>query len=241
MQPSTLKAILRFLFDQVTVHVATGAENFPRQGAYLLATNHMSRLDLPLLFIDTPRPDLIALVANSYKRTPFLNWIVRASGSIWIDRDKADFAAMRAGMDHLRAGGVLGIAPEGTRSRMGSLLEAKTGVALIAEKAQVPVIPVALEGTESCMRQLVSLRRPHLWVHFGAPFTLPPLDRKDRDGWLQRCTDEIMCRIAAMLPSRYHGFYANHPRLKELLSEAPTPAAGVTSRPHLKLNSAGGG
>ncbi len=227
MQPSTLKSILRFLFDRLTIHQATGTENFPPEGPFLLATNHMSRLDLPLLFIDTPRPDLIALVADSYKKTPFFYWIIRTSGSIWLDRDKADFTAMRAGMDHLRAGGVLGIAPEGTRSRVGALLEAKTGVALLAEKTHVPVIPVAIEGTESAMRQLVSLRRPHLWVHFGAPLTLPPLDRKDREGWLQRCTDEIMCRIAVMLPSRYHGFYANHPRLKELLSLSPIPAADM--------------
>lgn len=217
MQPSTLRSILRFLFNLLTVHAPSGVDYVPRTGGYLLATNHMSRLDLPLLFIDTPRPDLIALVADSYKKTPFFYWIVRASGSIWIDRDKADFTAMRAGMDHLRKGGILGIAPEGTRSRVSALLEAKSGTALLAEKMHVPVIPVALEGTEDSMRKLVSLRRPHMWVHFGEPFTLPPLDRNDREGSLLRNTDEIMCRIAAMLPERYHGFYAGHPRLKELL------------------------
>jgi 1-acyl-sn-glycerol-3-phosphate acyltransferase len=225
MQPATLRSIMRFLFDRLTVHGATGTELVPPTGAYLLATNHMSRLDLPLLFIDTPRPDLIALVADSYKATPFFHWIIRTSGSIWLDRDKADFSAMRAGMDHLRAGGILGIAPEGTRSRVSSLLEAKSGVALLAEKTHVPVIPVALEGTEDCMSQLRHLQRPRMLVHFGAPIELPPLDRKDREGSLQRNTDEIMCRIAAMLPARYRGFYTDHPRLKELLAEQePLPA-----------------
>jgi 1-acyl-sn-glycerol-3-phosphate acyltransferase len=225
MQPSQLRSILRFLFDRLTVHGTTGTELIPPTGAYLLATNHMSRLDLPLLFIDTPRPDLIALVADSYKATPFFYWIIRSSGSIWIDRGKADFSAMRAGMDHLRAGGILGIAPEGTRSRVGKLLEAKSGVALLAEKTHVPVIPVALEGTEDCMSKLAHLRRPRMLAHFGAPLELPPLDRKDREGSLQRNTDEIMCRIAAMLPARYHGFYADHPRLKELLAENEQVAA----------------
>jgi 1-acyl-sn-glycerol-3-phosphate acyltransferase len=225
MKPATLRSIMRFLFDRLTVHGTTGTELVPPTGAYLLATNHMSRLDLPLLFIDTPRPDLIALVADSYKASPFFHWIIRTSGSIWLDRDKADFSAMRAGMDHLRAGGILGIAPEGTRSRVGSLLEAKSGVALLAEKTHVPVIPVALEGTEDCMSRLRHLQRPRMLVHFGAPIELPPLDRKDREGSLQRNTDEIMCRIAAMLPARYRGFYADHPRLKELLAEQePLPA-----------------
>jgi 1-acyl-sn-glycerol-3-phosphate acyltransferase len=218
MKPATLRSILRFLFDRLTDHTAVGVENVPREGGFLLATNHMSRLDLPLLFIDTPRPDLIALVADDYKASPFFHWIIRTSGSIYIDRDKADFTAMRAGMDHLRQGKILGIAPEGTRSRVGALLEAKSGAALLAEKMHVPVIPVALEGTETAMHELATLRRPHLWVHFGEPLCLPPLDRRDREGSLLRNTDEIMCRIAAMLPPRYRGFYTDHPRLKELLA-----------------------
>ncbi|HEX9013546.1 MAG TPA: lysophospholipid acyltransferase family protein, partial [Anaerolineaceae bacterium] len=220
MQPATLRSILRFLFDRLTVHGAVGAENVPPQGAYLVATNHMSRLDLPLLYIDIPRPDLIALVADSYRLNPLFYFIIQSSRSIWIDRGKADFAAMRAGMEHLRRGGLLGIAPEGTRSQVSALLEAKTGVAMLADKARVPVIPVALEGSESSMRELRRLRRPRMWVHFGKPFMLPPLDRADREGSLLRNTDEIMCRIAAMLPAHYRGFYADHPRLKELLAES---------------------
>jgi 1-acyl-sn-glycerol-3-phosphate acyltransferase len=222
MKPATLRSILSFLFDRLTVHTAVGVENVPREGPYLLATNHMSRLDLPLLFIDTPRADLIALVADDYKASPFFHWIIRTSGSIYIDRDKADFTAMRAGMDHLRQGKILGIAPEGTRSRVGSLLEAKGGTALLADKMHVPVIPVALEGTEDSMHELTHLRRPRMKVHFGAPICLPPLDRADREGSLLRNTDEIMCRIAAMLPPPYRGFYANHPRLKELLGATVT-------------------
>jgi 1-acyl-sn-glycerol-3-phosphate acyltransferase len=62
------------------------------------------------------------------------------------------------------------------------------------------------------------LARPHLYVRFGTPFTLPLLDRKSREASLQCNTDEIMCRIAAMLPEMYRGVYAQHPRLKELLA-----------------------
>jgi 1-acyl-sn-glycerol-3-phosphate acyltransferase len=62
-------------------------------------------------------------------------------------------------------------------------------------------------------------RRPYLKLQFGKPFCLPPIDRKNREEQLQRNTDEIMCRIAAMLPEKYWGVYQDHPRLAELIRE----------------------
>ena len=119
-------------------------------------------------------------------------------------------------------GGMLGIAPEGTRSRTGALIQAKTGTAYLADKAGVPVVPAAIYGSESAMRQLFHLHRPAIHIEFGKPFTLEPVSRSNRDADLQRNTDEIMCRIAAMLPQRYWGVYAGHPRLIELLNSPPT-------------------
>jgi 1-acyl-sn-glycerol-3-phosphate acyltransferase len=127
---------------------------------------------------------------------------------------------MRAALDYLRTKqGMLGIAPEGTRSRVGKLIQAKPGVAMLAEKANVPIIPVAIRGSEDAMRKILSLQRPKLIVRFGKPFMLPPMQRENRDVSLQANTDEIMCRIAALLPPEYHGYYATNPRLKEILSE----------------------
>ena len=219
MKPSTLRSILHSVLHTLTRIERGGLENIPAQGGFILATNHMSRVDVPLLLTETPRPDLIALVADDYKKVPLFAFVVETNGSIWIDRDKADFTALRKAMDHIRDGGVLGIAPEGTRSKVRSLLPAKTGVALLAEKARVPVIPVAITGTEDSVRLALTLRRPRLQLCYGKPFLLPPVDRDDREASLQRNTDEIMCRIAAMMPARYHGYYANHPRLKEILAQ----------------------
>ncbi len=218
MTRDTLRTLLYRLFRFLTQTRVVGGENLPAQGAFILATNHMSRLDVPLLFVTTYRNDLIALVADSYKSNPLFAWMVQTSGSIWIDRAKADFSAVRAGLNFLKSGGVLGIAPEGTRSREGTLIQAKNGVALLAEKARVPIIPVAISGTEIGVKRLMQLRRPHFAVCYGKPFVLPPIDREHREEGLQANTDEIMCRIAALLPPQYHGFYAHHPRLKELLS-----------------------
>lgn len=216
---STLRSVFKVLFKLLTRTEVQGQENVPQQGAFILATNHMSRIDVPLLLIATPRDDLIALVANTYRSNPFFHLMVIMSGSIYIDREKADFTAMRAGMDFLRKGGVLGIAPEGTRSRVGALIQAKNGVALLAEKTHLPVVPTAISGTEDGVKRLLTLRKPILRVAFGEPVQLAPVSREDRETNLQRNTDEIMCRIAALLPEKYRGAYAGHPRLKELTSQ----------------------
>jgi len=111
------------------------------------------------------------------------------------------------------------IAPEGTRSRTGSLIEAKPGVSYLATKLNRPIVPVGITGTEdqALIVNLKKLRRGHITVTAGHPFMLPPLPRENRDEVLKQYTDEIMCHIAALLPEKYRGVYANHPRLKELL------------------------
>ena len=123
-------------------------------------------------------------------------------------------------MAYLRQGAIVGIAPEGTRSRNAQgLLEGKQGAALLAARAAVPIIPVGIVGSEKVNAEWLHLRRPLITIRVGEPYTLPEMDRKNRQAWLSRCTDEIMCRIAMLLPPEYRGFYANHPRLKELLTE----------------------
>jgi 1-acyl-sn-glycerol-3-phosphate acyltransferase len=114
---------------------------------------------------------------------------------------------------------MLGIAPEGTRSNTRALIPAKTGVAYLADKAKVAVLPTAIYGTDNAVYEVLRLRRPKMTIHFDKPFMLHPVDRSHRDEALQRNTDEIMCRIAALLPPAYWGAYAAHPRLKELLSK----------------------
>jgi 1-acyl-sn-glycerol-3-phosphate acyltransferase len=118
---------------------------------------------------------------------------------------------------------VLVITPEGTRSKVGYLLEGKAGVSYLAAKLGYPILPVGIAGSFDPLffSQLKRLRRPHILVTAGPSFTLPslPSESLGRDKTLKRDTDEIMCRIAALLPEAQRGFYADHPRLKELLGE----------------------
>jgi len=217
MKRSTLRSIMYFLFSRLTRLNVIGLDKVPLTGGVLLAVNHFSRLDPPLVFALVERDDLTALVADKYKKTPVISWLVRMVDGIWINREGADLHAMREARDYLRAGGLLGIAPEGTRSRTGGLIAAKDGVAYLADKSGAVVIPAAISGTDSAVWRLLTLRKPSLIIQFGDPVDLLPLTRGDREAILKRNTDEIMCRIAAMLPEQYRGVYATHPRVRELL------------------------
>lgn len=218
MDRKTLLAIIRFLLTRLARIEFSGAEHIPASGGVIVATNHLSRLDIPLLFINPVRPDITALVADKYKKYLLFYWLLSRAGIIYIDRSKADFSAFRAAVEALKQGVALGIAPEGTRSRTGQLLEGKSGVVLLAEKANVPIVPVGIAGTEDALLKIFTLRRPLLRARFGPAFQLTPISRQHRERDLQKNTDEIMARIAVLLPEKYRGFYADHPRVKELLA-----------------------
>ncbi len=226
---SLIRWIIRLIFRLLARVSVSGLENVPRQGGILMAINHLSRVDPPLIYYLVGRDDASALVADSYRVNPFFSLVVNLVGGIWINREQADIQALRQARAHLQGGSLLGVAPEGTRSHTGALIPAKTGVAYLADKADVPVLPAAIRGTESAFAQLLRLRRPQIIVQFGEPFRLPPIDRREREACLQRNTDEIMCRIAAMLPPRYWGVYAGNPRLEELLVAPDAPVPGCMS------------
>lgn len=218
MKRETLQAIVHWLFRHFSRLQFIHSEYVPSEGGVIVATNHLSRLDIPVLFLNPARPDITALVTDKYQDYPLFRWFADTAHGIWIDRTKADFTAFREAADVLRKGGCVGISPEGTRSESGALLEGKAGTALLALKADVPIVPVGIAGTELALGPMLTLRKPPITARFGPAFKLPPLERDNRDETLKQYTDEIMCRIAALLPEEYHGFYSDHPRLKELLS-----------------------
>ena len=234
MLRKTIRYLASFLFKLFAKIEAIGLENVPRRGGCILASNHLSRLDPPLVFILIEREDMTALVADTYRRSPLIRPLVNALGGIWLHREEADIHALREARNFLHNGGLLGIAPEGTRSRSGALTRAKTGAAYLADKAAVTVVPAAIYGTETAMRQLLRFRRPKIVIQFGKPIRLPPVTRADRENDLQRNTDEIMCRIAAMLPPEYHGAYGSHPVLLALMNPTAEPEMALTMQPELQ-------
>jgi 1-acyl-sn-glycerol-3-phosphate acyltransferase len=213
-----LKALLRVFFGIFTRLQVSGLEFVPDHGSFILASNHMSYFDPPLLYLLVGGDHIAGFVAAKYRRNPLFNAIVKLGHSIYIRRGEVDRKALNAAVEALRSGMAFGISPEGTRSRTGSIIKAKTGVALLADRSGAPILPVAIEGTDHAVRDLLRFRRPELRVQIEAPFPLPPIDPQNRSASMRRNADEVMCRIASMLPPRYHGVYADHPRLVELLS-----------------------
>lgn len=210
---------------------AEGLENVPGSGPYLLVSNHMSMADLPVSYIYLGGPHITGWAAGKWRRHPLFSPILRLGGGIFIERGEVDRSALEAALAWLRAGKAFGLSPEGTRSKVGALIQAKTGAAYLADAADAPLLPIGLIGTDRALHSLLRLRRPEIIVRVGQPFRLPPLERDNRSLSLRRNTDEIMCRIAALLPPRYWGYYADNPRILELVREAGRPTPTASARP----------
>ncbi|GAB4528876.1 MAG: lysophospholipid acyltransferase family protein [Anaerolineales bacterium] len=204
---SFLRRLFGFLFRCLARLEVSGLENVPMRGACLLTLNHLSVLDAPLIFHLVDRPDISAIVARKHQRNVLFRWVVNQAEGIWLDRENLDVDALRAARNLLRNGWMLGIAPEGTRSRSAALQPARAGVAFLAAQADAPVLPVGIWGTERAVASLLRLQRPVIHVRFGKVVTLPPLERRQRDQALKRNTEIIMQHIAALLPPAYRGVY----------------------------------
>jgi len=207
MKKGTLQHIVRFLIKTLTFSEFFGIENVPKEGGVILAINHMSHFDTPLMLVNPARPDITALVTTKYKEKLFVSWFTNTAKGIWINRDIADFSAIRKAAKALNKGLALGIAPEGTRSKNGQLQAGKPGTLMLAVKTGAPIVPVGITGTETTLRDLAHLHRPRLTVRFGEPFTIPPLEPGSRSQDLKKWTRELMLRIAALLPESYRGIY----------------------------------
>jgi 1-acyl-sn-glycerol-3-phosphate acyltransferase len=208
MKRTTLQHIVRFLIRHLTKTEFIDIENLPPSGGVIVAINHMSHIDTPVLFANPRRPDITALVTTKYQEKPFIKWFTEMAEGIWINRDIADFTAIRKAADALDKGLALGISPEGTRSKDAQLQEGKPGTVMLALKSGAPIVPVGITGTEDALKQLMRLRRPRITVRFGEPFTLPEFEPRHRSEELQKWTVILMQRIAALLPESYRGVYA---------------------------------
>ncbi len=195
-----------------------GIEKLPPSGACIVASNHLGRLDAILSLTVTNRNDLILMIAEKYKTSALWRFVARYLDAIFVNRYEPDLKALREVTRRLQRGEFLAIAPEGTRSSAEALLPGKHGTVYLAHKTGALILPVAIYGTEDRVMKanLRRLRRSKVVMQAGEAYTLPPMSGKDRDAYLAEQTDELMCRIAVMLPEKYRGVYADHPRLLEL-------------------------
>jgi 1-acyl-sn-glycerol-3-phosphate acyltransferase len=194
-----------------------GLGNLPPDGPYIIVINHLSYFDAPFAYGLLGGEKVTGWAAEKYQRHPLFGPLLHMAGGIFIQRGLVDRTAIAAAVQWLVHGGIFAMAPEGTRSKTGSLARGKTGAAFLANETDVPIVPIGLTGTEKVLQAWCRLRRPLLTMHIGKPFKLPALDPDNRSSDLRQNTNEIMCRIAALVPPEYRGEYTDYPRLQELL------------------------
>lgn len=214
MKRKNLRRIVHFLINSLTNIEYIDIENIPLVGGVIIAINHLNYLDTPVLFVNSRRPDITALVTTKYQKSLFMKWFVESAEGIWINRDIADFTAIRKASKVLAEGTALGIAPEGTRSKNAQLQQGKPGTIMLAAKSRVPIVPVGITGTENAFKKILRFHRPHITIRFGEAFTIPDFKRGERSEDLKYWTDELMRRIAALLPEQYRGVYADSPLIE---------------------------
>jgi 1-acyl-sn-glycerol-3-phosphate acyltransferase len=216
-----LQALIKFLLPRITRLDIRGWENIPKTGSFVVASNHQGLLDAIIGYYTLGNLDVFTVVGEKWGQKGFFRFLGKHLDFLFIDRFNPDLKALREILERMRAGRILVIAPEGTRSRTGQLLEGKPGASYLAAKLGYPILPIAINGTsdEALLAHLKRLKRLPVTVRAGQVFKLGPIPAEEREAVLQRYTDEIMCRIAIMLPEEVRGVYANHPRLKELMAE----------------------
>jgi len=156
-------------FAEVVMHWrATGHRNVPASGGVLLVCNHVSFLDVIFLGIPLRRP--LNYVARSTLFVPVLGWLIRSLGGFPIQREGIGASGMKETMRRLRAGGIVALFPEGTRSRDGQLGPLKPGIAALAARVGVPVVPAGLAGMFDIWPRSRLLPVPHpVRIHYGPP------------------------------------------------------------------------
>lgn len=186
-----------------------GRENIPAGGPLLLVFNHLAHLDGPLVLAVMPFEVEGIGLADLY-RVPVTGQLLRLYGIIPVHRDQYDREVLRRALQVLAEGRILALAPEARQSPTHSLERGRTGAAYLALRSGAPLLPIGITGTETVYSSWRHLQRPRLTVNIGPPFRLPgPLGRgAPRHSQLDAGRDEIMGRIAALLPPAYRGVYA---------------------------------
>ncbi len=205
-----IRALLRGFFCCCTRLEVRGTEHIPLGGGIVVAMNHLGHLDPLLIIAALPRESEVIALADLY-RVPVTGQAIRLYDAIPVQRDQLDRNVIRRSLAVLQEGKPLILAPEARQSLTGALETARHGAAYLAWHADVPVLPVAITGTAASEAYAAfrRLQRPRLTITFGPPFRLPPPEaRMSRGDYLELATEQIMRRIAALLPTKYRGYYA---------------------------------
>lgn len=211
-----------------------GLENVPQVGPAIIAANHLHNADPVLIIAAFPRPVLFMAKKELFS-IPIIRWFVRQSGAFPVDRGRADRQALRQAEKLLHEGMLVGIFPEGTRSVTGQLQPPHPGVGLlIRTHPEVPILPVAIWGTEVLPFNGAKGRRPlrgwpKVTVRIGKPLLLAATNSEGKQRSPEELADIVLLAIARLLPEEYRGVYRN--RGSELADLVEAVARNAPGKP----------
>ncbi|HVA38274.1 MAG TPA: lysophospholipid acyltransferase family protein [Candidatus Dormibacteraeota bacterium] len=185
------RGLLLALFRTVWRMRVAGTEHVPRSGPLILACNHVSYLDPPVLGCAAPRPVTFMAKIELF-RIPVLGPLIAAVGAFPVDRGKGDVVAIRTAVKELERGGCIGIFPEGGRVRPGEERAAQPGVALLAYLSRARVVPAAIVGSNQ------AIRLTKISVRFGEPMELRPAAKKATREELEAFASAVLANIRAL-------------------------------------------
>lgn len=199
----TIDWIARFLFFIFLRVRLQGRNNVPTKGPFIIASNHLSWTDV--LLIPAYLKSQVVYMAKEESFHSKVGWLVRFMGAFPVKRGEADRQSLRTADTQLKAGRVLVIFPEGTRSKTHAIAQAHAGLGMIALRSGVPVVPVAIWGSEHALKKF----RPRITISYGKPIVLKPKGTKITREDIDAATEQVMRTIASMLPPGYRGIYAD--------------------------------
>lgn len=202
-QRRTLVEIFRALFELIVKLDVTGLENFPREGAVIVAANHVTNFDVFPMQFTLPRPLFYMAKAELFKN-PFMDILVRNLSAFPVNRGEKDQWSMRHAAKVLNHGQVLAMFPEGTRSKGKGLGVAKTGTARLAIDSDCPIVPVAVTGSDQLFKRFPHRTNVHVKI-------LPTIRTRPNETPLA-LTDRLMFTLAQALPDDMRGVYTEMPR-----------------------------
>ncbi|MCS6907821.1 MAG: lysophospholipid acyltransferase family protein [Anaerolineales bacterium] len=208
-----LARFLNFVIKQISAVLldleADELRKVPPKGPLILAANHINFIEVPVVYTHLqPRP-ITGLAKAEIWNTPLMALLFNLWGGIPVRRGEADILAVKRCLQALREEKIVAIAPEGTRSGDGRLRKGHSGIVWLAMKSKAPILPLAFYGAENYWRKLRNLRKIPFRVRVGEPFIIEPPSEPLNQRLRAQITDEIMVRIAALLPPAYRGIYAH--------------------------------
>ncbi len=196
-----------------------GSENIPKKGPFIVVCNHFNRLDPPFVIYAIKKP-IQFLMASDQTVEAKIMWAPWLYGFIPTNRQNMAPSTIKNSIAALKKGEIVGIFPESTATEH-FIRPAKKGAAYLAMTIGVPILPIGLVGMNNIWTNWFKGIKPKLQINIGKPF-LPrsiPKERTERNEAIKTTGEEIMCRIAALIPDEYHGTYSGDVRINNFRAD----------------------